>query len=652
MNARGQITSGQYGTNLSAGNGYDSFGFRTSITAGANNSKQNFTYGFNATTGNLTWRQNNNGTDLKETFNYDNLDRLDNVNKGISSPAMTLDMAYDPEKGGITTKTDVGTLMYTLSAKPYAVSHIIPDTSIVPEALDSLTYTSFESVSSIEEGAYLASFVYNPEDQRAKMEVKQNGSVILTRWYLGSNYIKETSSGVTKEYTFIGGNAYTAPAVSIRQSGVSTTYYLLRDHLGSITHVVNASTGSTTYEYSYDAWGRMRNTANWTNYSPSSEPALFVAGRGFTGHEHMPWFNLINMNGRLYDPLTGQFLNVDNNVQSPDFTQNFNRYAYCLNNPLKYTDPSGEFIWIIPNIGWSKEGGLSIGVTVSFGIPGLLSYQVGGGYSFGSKEVYGYAGATFAFNTVYTSYSSSSGWSAGYTAGASIYSGFPISTNFATVGVNYNINHDSWSGNVSAWNIDQNGCSFNPSVSAMIFPEQTTNFIRGKGFHTNSTVYDNLMTEGVAKNEILDYFGINAQLSEKYNSPSWFDPKTSTIYMNPSTVSEGNYWNVLAYYEKELYHYKNYKHHGQFSKQTVEELTSAGFDISNLDRMSLNNAIMAPEEIDGFRFAIRNQGLYSKSTAINSFIGQINHIFGPYMPSGYTYSSKWWHKIYRIPRKW
>lgn len=351
MNARGQVTAGQYGTNLAAGYGYDSFGFRTSITAGANNSKQNFTYGFNATTGNLTWRQNNNGTDLKETFNYDNLDRLDNVYKGISSPAMTLDMAYDPEKGGITTKTDVGTLMYTLSAKPYAVSHIIPDTSIVPEALDSCKYTSFESVSSIEEGAYLASFVYNPEDQRAKMEVKQNGSVILTRWYLGSNYIKETSSGVTKEYTFIGGNAYTAPAVSIRQSGVSTTYYLLRDHLGSITHVVNASTGFTTFEYSYDAWGRMRNTANWTNYSPGSEPALFIAGRGFTGHEHLPWFNLINMNGRVYDPLTGQFLNVDNNVQSPDFTQNFNRYAYCLNNPLKYTDPSGEFFiidsWLI-----------------------------------------------------------------------------------------------------------------------------------------------------------------------------------------------------------------------------------------------------------------------------------------------------------------
>ena len=68
--------------------------------------------------------------------------------------------------------------------------------------------------------------------------------------------------------------------------------------------------------------------------------ALF-ADRGFTSHEHLPWFNLINMNGRLYDPLVGRFLSADNVIQDPTSTQNFNRYSYCLNNPLKYTDVSG-----------------------------------------------------------------------------------------------------------------------------------------------------------------------------------------------------------------------------------------------------------------------------------------------------------------------
>jgi hypothetical protein len=58
------------------------------------------------------------------------------------------------------------------------------------------------------------------------------------------------------------------------------------------------------------------------------------------------------MNGRLYDPLVGRFLSPDPFVQIPDYTQNLNRYSYCLNNPLKYTDPSGEFWWLIPVGAW------------------------------------------------------------------------------------------------------------------------------------------------------------------------------------------------------------------------------------------------------------------------------------------------------------
>jgi RHS repeat-associated protein len=53
---------------------------------------------------------------------------------------------------------------------------------------------------------------------------------------------------------------------------------------------------------------------------------------------------LINMNGRLYDPLLARMLSPDNYVQAAGNTQSYNRYSYCVNNPLKYTDPSGEFI--------------------------------------------------------------------------------------------------------------------------------------------------------------------------------------------------------------------------------------------------------------------------------------------------------------------
>ena len=64
--------------------------------------------------------------------------------------------------------------------------------------------------------------------------------------------------------------------------------------------------------------------------------------RGFTGHEHLYAFGLINMNGRMYDPLLSSFLSPDNYMQDPTSQQGFNRYAYCMYNPLKYVDPSGE----------------------------------------------------------------------------------------------------------------------------------------------------------------------------------------------------------------------------------------------------------------------------------------------------------------------
>lgn len=94
------------------------------------------------------------------------------------------------------------------------------------------------------------------------------------------------------------------------------------------------------FKASYDAWG---------NQTLITETLFFR--RGYTGHEMLPEYGLINMNGRLYDPQLGRFLSPDNYVQMPDFSQSFNRYSYCINNPLKFTDPDGEWFWLIPLIG-------------------------------------------------------------------------------------------------------------------------------------------------------------------------------------------------------------------------------------------------------------------------------------------------------------
>lgn len=68
-----------------------------------------------------------------------------------------------------------------------------------------------------------------------------------------------------------------------------------------------------------------------------------ITSRGYTGHEQMDEVGLIHMNGRVYDPKLGRFLQADPHIQAPSDSQNLNRYSYVNNNPLSYTDPTGYF---------------------------------------------------------------------------------------------------------------------------------------------------------------------------------------------------------------------------------------------------------------------------------------------------------------------
>ncbi len=112
-------------------------------------------------------------------------------------------------------------------------------------------------------------------------------------------------------------------------------YHVLTDHLDSLTTVINAETDQVK-RYSYSAWGLPRDPDDWT----SRYTGELFAGRGFTDHEHLQAFDLINMNGRVYDPVLARFLSPDPFLQFPEAVNGFNRYSYVMNNPLKHTDPS------------------------------------------------------------------------------------------------------------------------------------------------------------------------------------------------------------------------------------------------------------------------------------------------------------------------
>ena len=45
---------------------------------------------------------------------------------------------------------------------------------------------------------------------------------------------------------------------------------------------------------------------------------------------------------RYYDPTIGRFISPDTIVPNPSDPQSLNRYSYCSNNPLRYTDPTGH----------------------------------------------------------------------------------------------------------------------------------------------------------------------------------------------------------------------------------------------------------------------------------------------------------------------
>lgn len=386
MNAREQLTAATYGSGLTATFGFDIYGYPTSTATG---SVQDYRYVFDAVTGNLSSRQNFKRS-LSESFGYDNLDRL----TGVTGP-QNLTMTYNAN-GNIKTKSDISSTVdfgYGTNAGPYALTGVTSSTNVIPSVSQTITYTSFESVATIAEGNYNATIVYNSDNQRAKMGVTQSGSTILTRWYAGSSYMKETAGGVTKEYTYIGGDAYHAPVVAVTQGGTTNYFYLLRDYLGNITHQVNTS-NTVVAEYNFDAWGRRRSADDWSYTMDANDLALF-ADRGFTSHEYLSWFNLYNMNGRLYDPLVARFISPDPYVQAPTSTQSMNRYTYCMNNPLIYVDYNG-YTWFTKLGSWlGKNGQAIVSTAVTIGVAvGVTAIIVASGGTLAPLAIAVIAGAS------------------------------------------------------------------------------------------------------------------------------------------------------------------------------------------------------------------------------------------------------------------
>lgn len=345
------------GNGLSTTKTFNSSGFIESIVT--SNQVQSLYYTFHNPTGILQSREDRRtGYNLKETFFYDNLDRLYNwsiYKNNILTE--TKSITYTNEK--ITQKTDIGTYDYS-GTKPHAVNAINPGTTGYLPLQQDITYTDFGKVNTITENGNQLVITYGQDNQRIKSQLTNNGVPVNTKYYAGLYEVEKDANGNTKEYLYIPTGDGISIVVVKSPSGTQL-YYIHKDYLGSIVALTN-SNGAIVEQMNYDPWGRFRNVSTWTN---TNVVLPTILTRGYTGHEHLNQFNLINMNGRVYDPMLGLFLSPDNYIQDPDKSQNYNRYSYCLNNPLMYTDPTGEF--------WDRVIVGAIGFAVGYTSYGLIN---------------------------------------------------------------------------------------------------------------------------------------------------------------------------------------------------------------------------------------------------------------------------------------
>ena len=330
----GMITSYTRGPGMNTVIDYDEKGFPENfLTSYQSTVFQDLGMNFDHSTGNLLSRQDNR-RQLTESFQYDNLDRLKYA--GVTG-GVELDMDYAPN-GNILFKTGAGDYSYH-PEKTNAVSGLVNNPLSIPLTDQDISYTAFNKAGQIIEDGKELNIIYGPDQQRRK-SIYTESSLERTTIY-GINYERVSVPGSTKHTYYL--HSPTGLAAVVIKAGNEILYYTLTDHLGSITGLVDATCQNLVEEYSFDAWGRRRNPVNWTY---DNVPAPTYLTRGFTGHEHLDEFGLINMNGRMYDPLLARFLSPDNYVQMPFSTQGYNRYSYCINNPLKFSDPDGE--WFIP----------------------------------------------------------------------------------------------------------------------------------------------------------------------------------------------------------------------------------------------------------------------------------------------------------------
>jgi RHS repeat-associated protein len=153
---------------------------------------------------------------------------------------------------------------------------------------------------------------------------------LTTTIYIGNIYEKKDQGGtITEKKLYYAGSLRVAVSTKVG-AGSWEVNFLLSDHLGSTSLMVDAS-GERVSEMRYSPWGGTRYTlgSQVTNYQ-------------FTGQRNESGIGLYFFQARFYDASLGRFVSPDTLIPDPMNVLDRDRYQYVRSNPLKYTDPSGH----------------------------------------------------------------------------------------------------------------------------------------------------------------------------------------------------------------------------------------------------------------------------------------------------------------------
>lgn len=328
-------------------------------------------------------------------YSYDGLNRLCSVNTGASnlaaavsptqpcptqSAALTsagVSVTYD-SLGDVTAKLGnggVGTYTYPAAGqlRPHAVQSIANNSLNTNGGLTSsftydadgnmlsgngrtIAYTAFGTPGAITQNGNTVTLTYDPDHNRVTQTQTGSGAVD-TMYYTDMDLINAANGSypATVRSYFHNNSGQIVGAIDrmIYANAVTTSpvvKFYLNDWQNSVSAIActnsstnicpDSSTGTVLLEAeSYDAWGKRRNL----NGTPDVNNAIASqAVHGYTNEEHLPDVGLIDLNARVYDPYVATMLSVDPAVANWLDPQTWNAYAYARDNPMRFTDPTGE----------------------------------------------------------------------------------------------------------------------------------------------------------------------------------------------------------------------------------------------------------------------------------------------------------------------